>query len=315
MLKKQRRWLTSQADKGISLEKLYRKMDARTGGVPGILITTIKSFSKLHGARAAASMAYYALFSLFPLLIVMIAISSIFLNEQQVSQRIQNMLLDVLPVSQNLIQENIQNVMSVRNTVGVLGLVGLLWSASGVFNVLVGSINLAWDQDETRGFVQQRLLALAMIALLVIVLLILPILTGVLNVLPTLTARLIHNTVIETPIWFIYSNLLPFLITFLTLLVMYRWVPKAQVQWKDAFWGALFAALGLILVNRGFTFYITSGLSRYQLIYGSLGAVVALMTWMYLSSLILILGAHLCATVSQEHRRSKAEASTQEGKQ
>jgi membrane protein len=80
-------------------------------------------------------------------------------------------------------------------------------------------------------------------------------------------------------------------------------VPKAKVKWKEAFWGSLFSALGLMLVNRGFTFYLSSGLSRYQLIYGTLGAVVALMTWIYISSLILILGAHLCSAVSKDQKR------------
>lgn len=280
------------------MEELYQKIKNR-GGALRIIVQTVKSFGESRGSRAAAAMAYYALFSLFPLLVVLIAASSLLLDEQQAMQRIEQTVLEILPASRDLIQENIDNVMSLRSTVGLIGLVGLFWSASGVFSVLVSSINLAWRQTERRGFVQQRLLALAIIIIMVIALLVLPILTSVLNALPNLTMQLFQGTIIETPVWFIFSNLIPFLFTFLAVAALYLWVPKARVRWKEAIWGGLFAALGLILVNRGFTFYVTSGLSRYQLIYGSLGAVVALMTWIYLSSLILILGAHLCAAIAE----------------
>ena len=306
-MKKQRRCPISLVDKRKRLQALYQKVDRGSGGVLHrvlhILVTTIKNFGESRGPRAAAAMAYYALFSLFPLLVVLIAASGLLLNEQQATARIEEAIMNILPGSQSLIRENINNMMSLRNTVGLVGLVGLVWSASGVFSVLVANINLAWEQSEERGFLQQRLLALVIIVILIIVLLILPLLTSTLNLLPSLTLQLFKGTIIEKPIWFVFSNLIPFLVTFAALMALYRWAPKAKVAWKEAFWGSLFSAFGLLLVNQGFTFYLSSGLSRYQLIYGTLGAVVALMTWIYLSSLILILGAHLCSAVSKDQKR------------
>lgn len=284
------------------MEDIYQRANRSTKGVLGILVDTFRNFGEARGGRAAAAMAYYALFSLFPLMVVLVAISSLLLDPEQATMRIQNAILNVLPSSGNLIEENIENVMELRNTLGLIGLAGLFWSASGVFSVLVSSINLAWQQSEGRGFLQQRLLALAMIVIMVIVLLILPLLTSVLNLLPSLTLQLFEGTIIERPAWFIFANLLPFLFTFAAMVALYRWVPKTSVEWNEALWAGLFGALGLLLVNRGFTYYLSSGLSRYQLIYGSLGAVIALLTWIYLSSLILILGAHLSAAISGKRK-------------
>jgi len=84
----------------------------------------------------------------------------------------------------------------------------------------------------------------------------------------------------------------------LMLLGLYRWVPSALVRWPEATVGALVATGAMEVTTRGFSWYLRSGLARYELIYGSLGAVVALLLWIYLNSLILLFGAHLSAAVA-----------------
>jgi membrane protein len=82
-------------------------------------------------------------------------------------------------------------------------------------------------------------------------------------------------------------------------LALYRWTPSAEVGWKGAIVGALIAALSWELVKGGFTWYVGSGMVRYELVYGSLGAVAALLFWIYISSTITLFGAHLSAAVGR----------------
>jgi membrane protein len=93
----------------------------------------------------------------------------------------------------------------------------------------------------------------------------------------------------------------PWLLTFLLILALYRWVPNTRVRTFEAFWGALPAAVATQATTAGFTWYLSSGLASYQFVYGPLGAVVALMVWIYLNSLIILFGAHLSAAIG--HRR------------
>ena len=74
------------------------------------------------------------------------------------------------------------------------------------------------------------------------------------------------------------------------------------MDWKAALWGAVFATIAWQLAARGFTWYLSSGLARYRIIYGSLGSVVILMLWIYLSAIVTLLGAHLSAVVAARGR-------------
>ena len=98
--------------------------------------------------------------------------------------------------------------------------------------------------------------------------------------------------------WEILSRLVPWLIALLLFLSLYRWVPNAEVDWRSAFWGALIAAVGWEVFKNVFVWYLSTELARYEIVYGSLGAVVVLMFWSYLSSWILLFGAHLAAGIA-----------------
>jgi membrane protein len=109
-------------------------------------------------------------------------------------------------------------------------------------------------------------------------------------------------------LWTMVSNVMPWLFIFLLYLSLYRWVPNTDVRWFEAFWGAVVSALGWVLATRAFTWYLSSGIAQYELVYGSLGAVVVLLFWIYLSSLITLFGAHLSAAVAHRTRRASSTA-------
>lgn len=290
------------------LSKICRRMNRLAGGIPGIIVDAFTRFGDARGSHAAAGVAYYAIFSLFPLVLALIAGGTFILNLEQEAAREQvlELLAEAIPVSRDLIARNIDKVMEARGPVGVIGLVGALWSGSGVFTVLSTNINRAWPDSKPRDFVRQRLIAFGMVATVAILLVASIIASTALDLLPEFGAPLLDYSTYDTFRWTIVADVVPWLVILLLFLGLYRWVPHAHVRWASAFWSALVAATFWELAARGFTFYVRSGLVQYELVYGSLGAVVALMFWAYLASWITIFCAHLGVAIA--HRSGEGEA-------
>jgi len=287
------------------LDSFYDRVNGLSGGTLAVLGDTIDRFGEANAAHVAAGLAYYTMFSLFPLLLALIAAGSFFLEGELVQEQVVRSVTRVVPVSEELIRRNVEQVLERRGTVGLVGLLGLLWSGTGVFTVLVNHVNRAWTEAEARGFVEQRLLGLGiglvgvMAALLSLSLLSTP----VLNVLPRLELALDGEIrILDTPLWTLIATGLPALVIFLIVLNLYRWVPNTTVRWSEAAWGAAFVSVAWEAAKRGFAWYVSSDLVHYRLVYGSLGAVVALLLWIYLTSWLILFGAHLSAAIARSHR-------------
>ena len=266
----------------------------------GIIRDAIDSFGDARGSEAAASMAYYTLFSLFPLLLAFVAAGSYLLDRQQIFQQVVDLVSNAFPLSRSLIEENLRQVLKLRGAVGLIGLVVALWSASGVFAILARNINRAWTQEQLRGFLQSRVVALGMVGALAMLLIISLLLSTALNILSRLQVPLVNiESLYGTPVWTALADLVPWLFILLLFLALYRWVPSVEVKWSAAFWAALVVAVAWELAANAFAWYVGSGLARYRVVYGSLGTVVALLFWIYLSAWIIIFGAHLSAAVSR----------------
>ncbi len=285
----------------VYLDSAFDRADDLAGGVLSILRDAISRFGEAHAPHVAAGLAYYTVFSLFPLLLALIAAGSFFLERELVQQQVVSSVTGVVPVSEELILRNVEQVLQRRGTVGLVGLLGLLWSGTGVFTVLVNHINQAWVDAEARSFVEQRLMGLSigLIGVVAALLSVSLLSTPVLNVLPRLEVALgggIH--ILGTPLWTLIASGLPALVIFLIVLNLYRWVPNTCVKWSEALWGAAFVALAWDVAKRGFAWYVSSDLVHYRLVYGSLGAVVALLLWIYLTSWLVLFGAHLSAAIA-----------------
>jgi len=277
------------------ITELYQKANRLSNGRLDIFKNALQTFSEARASQAAASLAYYAFFSLFPLLLVLVAGGSYFLNSQRVYQDVTGLLQNAIPVSTDLIEQNLRQVLAARGTVGTLSLLTLLWSASGMFTNLAYNINLAWRGAPQRNFLKKRLVGLGMIAGLSGLLLLSVALDWITNLIPFLNA---DSASTSTPsLWRLLSRLGSWLTIFLLFLALYRWVPNTDVPWSASFWGALTASIAWNLATEGFSWYLRSGLGRYQLVYGSLGAIVALLFLIFIVSTITLFGAHLSAAI------------------
>ena len=285
-----------------NVKSFHNRVSGFAAGSLSVFNDAIQHLIGTRAAEASASIAYYALFSLFPLLIILIVAGSFVLDSETVRRWVMDFESQVIPTSRQLLDENIQRIFELRGTVGFVALIGLSWSATSALAVLVRNINYAWTAAEPRNFVESRLMALGIVGGLVVLLFLSSILTTVLGTLAQLSVPPWGNLT-KTPLWATLPGAAPRLVAFLTLLGLYSWAPNVRVKWSEAFGGALAAILAWEVATKGFTWYLGSGVVRYELVYGSLGAVVVLMLWMYIDVLIILFGAHLSAAIARRARQ------------
>lgn len=276
--------------------KVYKKVDKMLGGAPSCVAAAYGSFNRVRGPEAAASLAYYALFSLFPLLLVLIAGGSAILKRSQVEGAVLQYAGRVLPVPVDVLKTNLDAAIRARGPIGLIGFISLLWSAMGVFNALAVNINLAWTNARARNFFMKPIIGLLMIFLLVLMVLASLLVSFLLDLLIKYRSMLnLSVSVYESDFWKLLSLIVSLALVFLTFLSMYKFVPHVRSRWRSAFWGALAATLLSLLVTRLFAWYLSSGRAHFDLVYGSLGTVIALLFLIYLLATITLFGAHLSA--------------------
>lgn len=282
---------------------VYQKANQLTGGLLDILKNALQSFSQHRGTQGAAGLAYYTLFSLFPLLIVIVSLASFWLGGEQAITQAVDFISEGLPVSRNLIETNLERVLDLRGPAGIISIVLSLWSASLVFATLANNINLAWEKSESRNMIKNRFVGVVMIAFLVLVLFLSIFLSTFARLLPSLNIPILEDIpIINTSLWNIGFIVLPWIVVFLLFFSLYFWVPNTNVELKAAIWAALFASIVWEGLKVGFTWYLGSGLASYEVVYGSLSTVVVLMFWIYLSGVVILFGAHLCASIDKASR-------------
>lgn len=280
------------------VRQLYGWINTHTFNSAKILRIVIFRYSESNAAQAAAGMAYYAFFSLFPLLLFLIVAASYVLEIQSAYDYIIESVYVVLPTAQNLIDANLQQVLNSRGAVGFIGLVGFLWSSSSFFSILAKNINRANPNSRPRNFFEDRALAIIMIAFLAILLGLSFLSTTITGFLPSLDLFYWRGIPLhETNLWRYLIKTIPFMVTLFLLVGLYRYIPRKKTKWIGVLIAALISAAGWQTITKLFTWLLQQGLVRYELVYGSLGTVVALMFWLYLISSITLLGAHLSAVI------------------
>ena len=268
-----------------------------------ILRYSIGRFRDERAFEAAASIAFFTVFSLFPLLLIVTAIGSSLVKSPEAQEELLQVLLGLIPVSSEFIQRNISHVLAARGAFGVIGMVGLIWAATSALAALSANLNRAWPDAPPQSLAHSRLAALmelvslvGFLAAFMLARAALPVLTRW-NVADRLSMHV--SSLVR-----IFSGIILHLFIFLILIFLYRFVPQAKVRWRDSVAGAAASAIIFAVVTFFFTWYLNSGIAVYNIVYGSLGALLALLSWVYLASLSILYGAHLAAAVGWQTRGS-----------
>jgi len=248
-------------------------------------------------------MGFYAIFSLFPFLMLLVAAASAVLKNPGIQNRILEAAIRLMPISGDFVGQNMQRIMSSRVTFGTVGIIMLTWAATSAFAVFSLNVNRAWTHFRPVALLRARLAALVVVGSLVA--------ASSLAILGGGSAGILSRV---TAAWGLNGAVLPSVplrpivagVGLLALTLFYRLIPAVKVLWREAAVGALVAVILLWSGTRLFALFLHSGMVRYNVIYGSLGALIALMTWIYMASLIAIFGAHVASAVAHATRSSLA---------
>ncbi len=240
--------------------------------------------------ESAAAISFYLIFSLFPFLLLVISIGSFWLESYEVQRMILAMATRYLPEnSLTYLTETIIKVIAGREAVGLIGIIFLIWPSSMAFSMLAHAINRAWPTSSQRGILFSRIVGILVVAGSVVLLAIYFLLQTSLNFLGGTGWYLFNSLFVH-----LLSRVLLLVFPIFVLILLYRYVPKRTVTWREALTGSSVAIVLLQTVTFIFGLLVESGLITYSLVYGSLGTFIAFMTWLYLLNFSVLLGAYMC---------------------
>ena len=251
---------------------------------------------------SAAAMSYFGLMTLFPALLLLLALS----NRIAAGNEMLAHVVQVYPGSSKFLRETIKSLSGVSSGVMITCGVVVLWAGSWVFAVVERALNRIWG-TMPRTFLHGRALTLGMIGIVGVLLSASVLLTSVLVAFQEMAGRLSPRQLenyrflasVGSVVWQVVFALVSLLVTFTLFSLVYRFMPNARVTMRDTLPGALIGSL--LWETAKYVFAWSLNYFHYDQIYGSVGAVVAVLTWGYVSSLVLLFGAQLTGVFHREH--------------
>ena len=237
----------------------------------------------------AAAIAYWALFSIFPLLIGALSLAGYFLDSVEVQTRIYELVTDLLPGSADLVKKSLVSVVRYRGSMGLIGILMLLWTASKGLAAVTRAVNRALGTERPHSYVVSKLRFFAMTAAVTVLVVVSIAIVVAIEIFfqPSFLARL---GLTQIDISRVQGWLVSFLFVFCMFALIYRMTPYIKVRWRQILPGALFAAILFEMGKVGFVVYLERA-AGLEAIYGSLSSILVLLLWLYLSALVLVYGA------------------------
>jgi membrane protein len=260
-----------------------------------LLVETYREFNIDNSSLLAAAVSYYLLFSLFPFALAIISIAGFVMESPSFEEQLINGLATMIPVARNLITSTLHGLVSAREATGIVAIVGLIWSALAFFNALRRSLNAAWGIKQPYSFFKGQIVNILMMIGAFIGLIIF--------IWASTWVRFIHETNVQNDLLRYTHSLavsrsifavLSIIFAFGVILLLYKFIPSRRPRWRDIWAGALLAAVILEIVRFGFIFYIKN-FSTYNLVYGPVGTVIALLAFIYIFIWVLLFTAKLSA--------------------
>jgi membrane protein len=283
-----------------------QKLDKITHGWLGVMAHAGRETLKPDSAIPAAAIAYMAIFALFPTTLLGIAIASFTLGSLVDQQLIVQKLEFIAPALGQLLGKNIAEIVEARGPVSIFAVIGLIWSASTVFYTLTGTLNSIWGIRRNRPFWRRRGLSILFILIFV----------GPILFLASIAGSMITNLLTWvpdglTPVLGGGGLILAILLDVAFFMVLYMMLPHSSSTWREILPGALGAGLLWEFAKKAFLFFASTYLSASNLIYGSVAAIIAFLTWAYLSGLIFLFGVNLSVSYYQFKQERKEAIATE----
>jgi membrane protein len=268
-------------------------------GWKDILYRTYQQISEDRLLATAAGVVFYGLLAIFPAITALVSSYGLFADPSTIAGNLQHLALMLPEGSFSIVQDQISRVLAKETaTLGltfVLGLLMAIWSANAGMKAIFDALNVVYEEDEKRGFIRLNLTSLAFtIAALAAIL---AMIGGVIAV-PLALQRLGLG---ERAEWIVALGRWPVLLALLltALAILYRFGPsRPNAHWQWLSFGAIAASL-LWLIGSSLLSWYLSNFGNYTATYGSLGAAIGLMTWMWMSAIIVLCGAELNSEIER----------------
>ena len=268
------------------------------------------------GLTYAAAIAYAVTVSIFPLLLLLIGTLGFVFRGGDTQRYVLEMAGRYLPPGAlEFLQNNISAMVKARGPLSLASTVGLLWSATLMFDAINEAINAAWGirhpERFIKSFIKSKIKSILFILLLLVFLL-----SSVILTTQTALFNRFGLFLLQLPggewLWGIGRGALPLMdrfisvaLTFVALILTYLFLPRVRVSLKDVWLATLLAALLWEGLKRGFVWYVTS-VANYSQVYGSISTVLVFLIWTHLSALVLIWGAEFASRYSSLRKSAVA---------
>ena len=269
-------------------------------GWKDILLRTYQQINEDRLLATAAGVVFYGLLAIFPAITALVSSYGLFADPSTITSNLQSLALMLPEGSFSIVQDQIARVLSRgTSTLGltfILGLLVAIWSANAGMKAIIDALNVVYEEEEKRGFFKLNLVSLCFtVAALAGIL----VMAGAVVVVPLLLQRMGLGTrgelIISLGRWPVLAVLL-----LTALAVLYRYGPsRATPRWQWLSVGAVIAAVLWLAGSSVLSWYL-SNFGDYNATYGSLGAVIGLMTWMWMSAIIVLCGAELNSEIEHQ---------------
>ena len=289
----------AQPEDARSRSSLLRKP---LGWWKAVLVDTYEALTADRLLAVAAGVVFYALLAIFPAITAFVSFYGLFADPSTVQGHL-SLLSDVLPSGGlDIVQEQIGRIAVKPSELSLgfaFGLVLALWSSNAGVKAMIDALNVIEEQDERRSFVGLNALSLTF-TLGAIVFLLLAV--GAVVAFPLVMSTLGLNQVVGSATWLVRWPAL-FAIVLFAIIMLYRFGPSGEMRrWRWITPGAIVAAVTWLAGSAALSFYL-SNFADYNATYGSLGAGIGLMVWMWLSTIVALLGAEIDTVIYQRLHR------------
>ena len=255
----------------------------------------------------AAAIAYYALLSLFPFLLLVISLLGSVTADEQDRLAVLTFVFRYFPTQLDFVSRQLDAFRQTRLQVGLAGGLALIWASLGVFGAITSAVNEAWGVEKQRSFWKHRMVSFLMLVA-----------AGGVTILALLAVSAVQ---VAEASWFglmisrfqwltpLQSWIFRYAATILLILavgLVYYFIPNAKTRFRDVWVGAIFTGVLWTFAFRGFSWYIGRN-SQLTLIHGSIAAVVVFLLWIYVSAVILMYGVEFTAAYARLRRRRPEE--------
>lgn len=251
----------------------------------------------------SAAITFYALLALFPALAALVSIYGLFADPNAINEQLKTLSGMVPGGGMQIISDQVHTLASNSNGAlgfgAAIGLATSLWSANQATKAVFDALDIVYDQKETRSYIVRTLVTLAFtLGIIVFLVIALAAVVAVPVLLGTMGLGGMVQTLLNLGRW-------PLLLVGIALVLgfIYRYGPdRREARWRWVTWGSAFAAIVWVIGSLLFSWYV-SNFGSYNKTYGSLGAVIGFMTWIWLSGIVVLVGGEINAEMEHQTAR------------